>query len=74
MLRFGLRKDVLCQEGIILLWHGHGPFCYLLVFKKFLSLPNHSIRACVKGKRISCGVGYGLQIFAEYISYEQRKH
>ena len=37
------------------------------MFKKFLSLLNHSIRVCVKGKRINLGVGYGLEIPAEYI-------
>ena len=37
------------------------------MFKKFLSLLNHSIRICVKGKRINLGVGYGLEIPAEYI-------
>ena len=31
--------------------------------------PNHSIRVCVKGKRINRGVGYGLEIPAEYIFY-----
>ena len=39
------------------------------MFKKFLSLPNHSIRVCVKEKRIICGVGYGLEIPDEYIFY-----
>ena len=37
------------------------------MFRKFLSLLNHSIRVCVKGKRINLGVGYGLEIPAEYI-------
>ena len=39
------------------------------MFKKFLTLPYHSIRVCIKGKRIDRGVGYGLQISAEYIFY-----
>ena len=43
------------------------------MFKKFLSLPNHSIRVCVKGKRINRGVGYGLEIPAEYIFYGNEK-
>ena len=32
------------------------------MFKKFLSVPNHSIRVFVKRKRINLGVGYGLEI------------
>ena len=43
------------------------------MFKKFLSLPNHSIRVCVKGKRINRGVGYGLKIPVEYIFYGDGK-
>ena len=43
------------------------------MFKKFLSLPNHSIRICVKGKIINRGVGYGLEIPAEYIFYGNEK-
>ena len=43
------------------------------MFKKFLSLPNHSTRVCVKGKRIDRGVGYGLDISAEYIFYDNEK-
>ena len=43
------------------------------MFKKFLSLPNHSIRVCVKGKRIIRRVGYGLEIPAEYIFYDNEK-
>ena len=43
------------------------------MFKKFLSLPNRSIRIRVKGKRINCGVGYGLQVPAEYILYGNEK-
>ena len=38
-----------------------------LIFKKFSSLPNHSIRVCVKG------AGYGLEIPAEYIFYGNEK-
>ena len=37
------------------------------MFKKFLSLPNHNIRVCVKGNRINRGVGYGVEIPTEYI-------
>ena len=37
------------------------------MFKKFLSLPNHSIRVCVKRNKINRGVGYGLEIPVEYI-------
>ena len=43
------------------------------MFKKFLTLPNYSIRVCVKGKRIDCGVVYGLEIPAEYIFYGNEK-
>ena len=43
------------------------------MFNKFLSLPNYSIRVCVQGKRINCGVWYGLEIFAEYIFYDNEK-
>ena len=39
LLRFGKRKDVLCQEGIMLLRYGEVPFCYLLMHKKFIYLP-----------------------------------
>ena len=51
----------------MLLWHGQVLFCYSLMCKKFLFLPNHSIRICVKGKRINRGVGYGLKTPSEYI-------
>ena len=51
----------------MLLWHGQVTFCYSLIFKKLLFLPNHSIKTCVKGKRINRGVGYGLEIPADYI-------
>ena len=37
------------------------------MFKKFLPLPNHSIRVRVKGKRINRGVEYGFEIPVEYI-------
>ena len=43
------------------------------MFKKFLSPPNHSIKVCIKGKRINRGVGYGLEIPAEYIFYGNEK-
>ena len=43
------------------------------MFKKFISLPNHSIRVCVKGKRINFGVGYGLEIPAECVFYGNEK-
>ena len=43
------------------------------MFKKFLPLPNYSIRVCGKGKRINCGVGYGLEIPAKYILYGNEK-
>ena len=37
------------------------------MFKKFLFLPNHSIRVCIKGKIINRGVGHGLEIPTEYV-------
>ena len=39
------------------------------MFNKFLSLPNHSIKVCVKEKRINRVVGYGPEIPTEYIFY-----
>ena len=51
----------------MLLRHGQVPFCCSLMFKKFLSLSNHSIIVCVKRKRINRGVGYGLEFPVEYI-------
>ena len=53
----------------MLLWHGKVPFCHSLMFKKFLSLPNHSLRVCVKEKRINRGAGCGPEIPAKYIFY-----
>ena len=58
---------------IILLWHGQVTFHYSLMFKKFLSLPNHSIGVCVKRKIMNRVVGYGLEILAEYIFYGNDK-
>ena len=43
------------------------------MFKKFLSLANHSIRIRVKGKRINRGFGYGLEIPAKYTFYGNEK-
>ena len=43
------------------------------MLKKFCSLPSHSIRVRAKGKRINCGVGYGVEIPAEYIFYGNEK-
>ena len=44
------------------------------MFKKLLSLPNHSIRGvCVKRKRTNRGVGHGLEILVEYIFYGNEK-
>ena len=43
------------------------------MFKKFISLPNHSITVCAKGKIVNRGVGYGLEIPAEYIFYGNKK-
>ena len=52
LLHFGAQKDVLCQEGIVSLSHEKVPFCYSLMFKKFLSLPNHRTRVCFKEKEL----------------------
>ena len=52
---------------------GQFPFCYSLMHGKFLSLPNRSIRLCVKGKRINHDSQYGLEIRAEYILYGNEK-
>ena len=49
------------------------PFCHSLIFKKFLSPPNHSITVCVKGERINREAGFGLKIPDEYIFYENMK-
>ena len=46
---------------------GHIPFLYSSTFKKFLFLPNHTIRVLVTGKRINRGTGYGLEIPVEYV-------
>ena len=43
------------------------------MLKKLLSLPNYSIRICVKGKGINRGVGYGLEIPSRYIFYGNEK-
>ena len=46
---------------------GHVPFLYSSTFKKFLSLPNHTIRVLVTGIKINRGAGYGLEIPVEYV-------
>ena len=43
------------------------------MFIKFLSFPNYNKKACVKGKGINCGAGYGLEILVEYTFYEKKK-
>ena len=45
----------------------HIPFLYSSKFEKFLSLPNHTIRVLVTGKRINRSSGYGLEIPVEYV-------
>ena len=42
-------------------------FLYSSTFKKFLSLPNHTVRVLVTRKGISRGAGYGLEISLEYV-------
>ena len=44
----------------------HVPFSYSSTFKKFLSLPNHTIIVLVTGKGIIRGAGYALEIPVEY--------
>ena len=46
---------------------GNVPFLYSSTFKKFLFLPNHTIKVLVTGKRINHGAGYGLEIPVEYV-------
>ena len=46
---------------------GHVPLLYSPTFKKFLSLPNHTIRVLVTGIKINRGAGYGLEIPVEYV-------
>ena len=46
---------------------GHVPLLSSSTFKKFLSLPNHTIRVLVTGKRINCGAGYGWEIPVEHV-------
>ena len=46
---------------------GHVPFLYSSTFKKFLSLPNHTIRVLLIGKRINRGAGYSLETPVEYV-------
>ena len=57
------------RDHVSLTW----TFCYSLMFKKFLSPPNHKVKVCVKEKRINRGVGYGLEIPNEYIFYDNEK-
>ena len=45
----------------------HVPFLYSSTFEKFLSLPNHTIRVLVTGKRINHRAGYGLEIPVQYV-------
>ena len=45
----------------------HVPFLYSSTFKWFLSLPNHTIRVLVTGKRINRGAGYDLKNPVEYV-------
>ena len=51
---------VFCQEVKMFLCYGQVPLCHLLMFKKFLSLPNHSIKVCGTGKRINHEAEYEL--------------
>ena len=44
-----------------------------LCSRNLFSLPNHSIIVCAKGKIINRGVGYWLEIPAEYILYGNEK-
>ena len=46
---------------------GQVSFLYSPTFKKFLSLPNHTIRVLFTGKRINRGAGYNLEIPVKYV-------
>ena len=49
---------------------GHVLLNWSKVASKFLQLTNHHIRAEVTGKRVSCGVGLGLEIPTKYFYME----
>ena len=59
------------RNNVSLTWSGST--LLFVNIQKYLSLPNHSIRLCVKGERINRGVGYGQEIPAEYIFYDNEK-
>ena len=40
---------------------GHVPFLYSSTFKKFISLPNHTVEVLVTGVRINRSAGSGLE-------------
>ena len=74
-LRCKLEDDNIHDENAVAVIHSnhigprvvdHVPFLYSSTFKKFLSLPNHTIMVLVTGKRIIRGAGYGLEIPVEY--------
>ena len=56
-----------CDSKMIV---GHVPLNWSKVASKFLQLTNHHIRVEVTGKRVSCGVGLGLEIPANYFFME----
>ena len=52
---------------------GHVPLNWRKVASKFLQLTNHHICVEVTGKRISCDVGLGLEIPANYFLMEMQE-
>ena len=52
---------------------GHVPFLYSSKFKKFLSLPNYTIKVLVTGNRISRSTRYDLEIPVEYVFNGNKK-
>ena len=81
-LRFKREDDNILDKNTVTVIHsnhigprvvGHVPFSYSSTFKKFLSLPNHTIRVLVIRKRINRGVGYGLEIPVEYVFNDNEK-
>ena len=52
---------------------GHVPLNWSKVASKFLQLTNHHIRVEVIGKRVSRGVGFGLEIPANYFFHRDAR-
>ena len=52
---------------------GHVQFLYSSTFRKFLFLPNLTIRVLVTGKRIKRSAGWGLEIPVKYVFHGNEK-